>query len=1316
MAESEAVLLDVLGSYVPAFIKRHILTDPKPLTDPRIEHFQGAVLFVDIKGFTDLAEALAKQSIAGAEELSYLLNVYIEELVDLITLHGGDIVKFAGDALVGLWVSGTTDDDLVTITHRAAQCGLLIQAMLHDQKPLEMIRLSLRVGIGAGEVTATHVGGDLGRWEVLIAGDPLVQMGKAEKAAQEGQVILSHTAWNLIQDHCKGTVLDDGHVLIEDVHAPLSHRLEPPLEMPKTTEDALRNYIPGAILSRLTAKQTDWLAELRRVTVLFVNLPDLDHTTPVDRVQQVMAMLQAAIYRYEGSINKLSADDKGASLLAALGLHPLSHEDDPRRGVQAALAIQGVLRDLGMQGSIGVTTGQTFCGVVGSQRRREYTLISDAVNLSSRLMQVGPDCVDAPIPILCDEETYRATARDIHFETLPAIPVKGKAGLIPVFRPLSQKQRHIYPQNRPANLPALVGRDHEYATLLAEMQSLHQGGAGGTIIIEGEVGIGKSRLLEEVFYTGQDMGLTCLVGASDTIEKSTPYFAWRSIIQQLLKLDRIPTTKQQQDHVLHLAEQYIPDHEQRYLPLLNDVIPLGFAENKTTQGLSNQNRANKIRTLLTQLIQQITLREIVPAKRSTQAGLNGISTQPPLLDSGPLIIILEDTQWLDSASWALTLAIGRQVDRLLLVLASRPIADPQPAEYNKLTNASETKYIRLDLLSTQHALQLVQQRLGVTSLPKAVSHLISHKAEGHPFFSEEFAYNLRDMGLLKIEGNHCWLTEKAENLDSLDFPHTIRGIITSRIDRLRPEQQFILKVASVIGRIFPFEILHDIYPVEQDRAYLADYIRVLEQLDITRLEREKPNLAYIFKHISIQEVAYDLMLFSQRRQLHQAVAEWYEQTYKKDPEPYITLLAHHWSQAVGENSGQTPLSLAKPNIIKNAITYNTQAGDQALRSHAHQEAIDFYKQALKFLAIFPETSEFIQQEINLLIKLGNPLIALKGFANEDVSDIYTRASALCQKLDDTEEFYFVLQGLIGLYFTKADLQTAQELAMHLLEWAQQKNDVLLQVKALADLGQILMMQGEFQQAQGHLDEAINRYSGRYHLLAQEYIYQGVDPGVDAYLYSALNRWFLGYSKRAEITLKEGIALAAQLTNRLNQTAAHGIAAMLYQLMQNKAAALDHTTKLLTLAQDHQFAFWAAWGKIIQAWALADFSKLEDQTESFTKRIHQLREGLYEHSATGAALYRSYFLTLLAEMIGQSGQIRTALHLLENLLAGAAEYDEQFYVAEVLRVKGILLAQHASAGEAEVYFQQAIHTAQNQSAKALEKRARESLQTLEKNLA
>jgi len=191
-----------LTSYVPDLIVRRLAANPTPPSAPLVERFPAAVLFADISGYTALAERLTRRGPAGIEELTHVLNDSLGQLIALITALGGDVVKFAGDALLALWPAG--DEDLASATHRAAQCALALQATLHDTHIVENVRISIRIGLSAGEVVATHIGGVYGRWEVLLAGEPLSQMSAAERWARPGEVVLAPEAWASIRDRCIG--------------------------------------------------------------------------------------------------------------------------------------------------------------------------------------------------------------------------------------------------------------------------------------------------------------------------------------------------------------------------------------------------------------------------------------------------------------------------------------------------------------------------------------------------------------------------------------------------------------------------------------------------------------------------------------------------------------------------------------------------------------------------------------------------------------------------------------------------------------------------------------------------------------------------------------------------------------------------------------------------------------------------------------------------------------------------------------------------------------------------------------------------------
>ena len=280
---------------------------------------------------------------------------------------------------------------------------------------------------------------------------------------------------------------------------------------------------------------------------------------------------------------------------------------------------------------------------------------------------------------------------------------------------------------------------------------------------------------------------------------------------------------------------------------------------------------------------------------------------------------------------------------MLLVVNTRPLSRPVPLQFKELAERSETQFVKLDMMSLLDVEQLVCQRLGVRLMPPEVGKLIRVKSEGHPFFAEELAYALRDLGVLLIEGSECRLAPGLEDLNSVSLPDNLEAAITSRIDGLNPSQQLTLKVASVIGRIFAFRVLHAIHPIETDKPSLNQYMETLTRLSLTLIESDAPDLAYLFKHAVTQEVAYNLMLYSQRRQLHQAVAEWIESSYEHEIASYYALLAYHWIQAADE-----PEPASREKVIHKAVDYLEKAGDQSLNNFANTEAVKFFSDLLRF--------------------------------------------------------------------------------------------------------------------------------------------------------------------------------------------------------------------------------------------------------------------------------------------------------------------------------------------------------------------------------
>lgn len=881
-----------LASYVPALVARRFADRLEPLVEPECERFPAAVLFADISGFTALTERLAGTGPNGVEELTELLNDCFGELVELVGTYGGEVVKFAGDALVAIWPA---DDDDSGVTAWAARCGLAMQQSLHGREFAAGAQLSVRIAVGSGQLSVAHLGGVRGRWELVVGGPAVVQACAAEQLARPGDVVFSPDAYDLVGAISTGEQvrLDAGGrpaLRLANIRPPTSAAPLVRTGIVEAAGPALRGYVPAAVTARLAAGQSAWVSELRSVSVLFLRLPGLDDISAdtLEQAQQLVSAVQEALYEYEGSVNKLGVDDKGAALVAAFGLPPVAHEDDPVRAVQAALEIQARLQWRGLRPALGLATGRAFCGSVGSSRRREYTIIGGAVNLAARLMQAADD------ELVCDAATRQATEAKLAFEALPPRRLKGWAQPVSVFRPRGQTL---------ATPPSgsLVGRAREQDLLTQRLVALQQA-RGGTMLVEGEAGIGKSRLVDGLVEQATGVPVRTLVGAADAVRSTTPYHAWRPVFESVFDLEEIAEPSERRTRVLERLRAR-PDLE-RLAPLLADVLPLDLPPDEVMGRLEGPVRADNLRRLLIGALRMVA-------------------------EEQPLLLVLEDAHWCDSASWALAWLVAQQIPSVLLVLALRPLADPVP-EYGRLRDAPGGQRLQLDPLPADDVAALAAQRLGVTSVPRLVAELIGEHAGGNPFFSEELASALRDTGAITVTDGICQIAPGAD-LRVLSLPNTVQGVVLTRIDRLAPSQQLTLKVASVIGRSFAHRLLANVHPITADRPTLPDQLDHLQRRNLVLLEAPEPELAWMFKHVITRDVAYELMLGAQRRALHRAIAEWYEQRHQAQLPRFYPLLAYHWTRS---------------GVTAKAIRYLSLAGEQALASAAYREAALFFADAL----------------------------------------------------------------------------------------------------------------------------------------------------------------------------------------------------------------------------------------------------------------------------------------------------------------------------------------------------------------------------------
>lgn len=873
----------MLTSFVPRRVIEHFAADPTRRPSPRRERYAAALLAADISGFTPIAERLTEIGPEGVERLSAMLNGYFGRVVDVIRRRGGDIVSFTGDGMLVQWPAEPAD--LAGATQIAVGCAAELASALGVHVTGDEATLTLRLAVGAGEIFAFHAGGIGDRWSFFLAGPALAQALGALEAARPGAPGASPEARALADAAGR---------------EPRRHASASPEPAPTPVDSALAGLLGGyaapVVRSRLAAGQQDWLADLRRVSILFVNVRDLDLAAgdAVPAVQEMVEAVQRALAELEGAFQQLVVDDKGTVVVAAFGLPPLSHEDDGARAALAALQIRDALAGLGLHFGIGLTRGRTLCGPVGNTERREYAMIGDAVNLCARLMAAA-----GPGEILCDRATVEAAGDAIAFEALEAMPVKGKRGVVDVYRPTARRTSAAGAAAR-GDTALLVGREAERLVLARRLDRLVTEQAGGSVAIEGEAGLGKSRLIDRFCDDARARDLRVLVAEADAVEQGTAYYAWRAVFATLLRddasADRARRRRAIQDQLADRPALH------RLAPLVNAVVPVDLPENAITAQMTGEVRADNTRELLLALLSDA-------------------------LDEGSAVVVVEDLHWLDSASAALLREMLQRLPSLLVVATTRPPSSVDPSGgLEGLLDDAGFERLPLRPLDLDETAELIRARLGIRELPRVIAERVHAKAGGNPFFSEELVLAMRDCGVVAVENGCAIWHERDDEL----LPDTLQGVVTSRIDRLEASEQLTMKVASVLGRIFGFGMLRDVHPLQLEERGLRRDLDTLERVDITRLLRPEPELEWIFKHVVTQEAAYALVPFGQRRALHHTVATWIETQRAEDLSPFVPLLAHHWLRA---------------EHYDRAVEYLERAGEEALRSGAYREAIRFLGQA-----------------------------------------------------------------------------------------------------------------------------------------------------------------------------------------------------------------------------------------------------------------------------------------------------------------------------------------------------------------------------------
>jgi class 3 adenylate cyclase/tetratricopeptide (TPR) repeat protein len=870
------------SSYVSSLLGERLATG-RPLTEAETFGTHAALMLTDIEGWTSRVEQLSGPD--GLDELGRALNRYFTHLAKIVYEHGGDVLGGTGDAFLCCWLAADAAG-LAQASARAARAAFAFQEAANQHVDPAGRRLRTRIGIAAGELHVAIAGGVNGRWELLPLGEPFAEVAAAERGAPPGGVAVARSAWGPLTGLAEGVELADAGLVALTAPPAQTERLVAPERELQIPPAMLTPFVPAPIRGWRAATAVEWLAELRRVTVVMVSLKDTGGgwAGQLERSRSAMRTFQKAIARFEGA-SKPGLDNKGLTLSGVFGLPPRAHADDPERALRVAVTLKQELDADGVQCSIGVAGGHVFCGLFGSDLRREYTLSGSVMNLAARLAHAGQD------EILCDEATAEGVSDRYHFDQLAPVALKGRAEPMPVRRLTG------IGAGAPRGPVRLLNRDAERELLEEHVRLLTERGASSAVVVEGEAGIGKSALAAEVARFAAGRGARVLVAAADAVERSTGYFAWRPVFADVLGLHGEKPGRECLDA---RVQELIGDAPEalRLLPLLSNVLPLKIPDSELTATMSGELRADSTTHLLALLLARVA-------------------------SSEPLLLLVEDAQWLDSNSWGLLREVVQDVPRVFTLVTTRAL-EARSEEYEALLELASREPLHLGSLSPFHTAELACHRLGVQELPPELTRFIDERVAGHPYFCEALVKTMQESGIVRVQHGRAVLGE----FESLDVPATVHGAVLSLVDRLSPREQLTLKVAAVVGRTFTVRAVTEAHPLSAERDSVPGDLQTLCALDLIEPESSEAEPAYSFRHDIARDVAYGLLTQSQRRPLHRAVAEFYERTHRAgELERHSALLAHHWRLA------EEP---------QRATPYLEQAAHLALRGGAFREAAQFY--------------------------------------------------------------------------------------------------------------------------------------------------------------------------------------------------------------------------------------------------------------------------------------------------------------------------------------------------------------------------------------
>ena len=995
-------------------------------------------------------------------------------------------------------------------------------------------------------------------------------------------------------------------------------------------------------------------AERRQLTVLFCDLVDstalASQLDPEDLRAVVRAYQDACakvIARYEGHI----AQYLGDGLLVYFG-YPLAHEDDAQRAVRAGLGMVEAMGQLNtrleqqpgvrLAVRLGIHTGLVVVGDVGGGGRQEQLALGETPNLAARLQGIA-----APNTLVISAATFQLLGGFFACQPLGTPPLKGLAQPLAVYQVLHESMaRSRLEAVGSTGWTPLVGREQEVGLLLERWAQVKEG-VGQVVLLSGEAGIGKSRLVQvlqaQVAAEPQAWLTPC---QCSPYHQNTALYPMIDLLERVtLRFEREESSPQKFSKLEGFLVQYgLPLAEA--VPLLAALLSLPLTADYAPLTVSpEQQKQQTMHALLTILLR--------------------IAAQQPVL------FVMEDLHWVDPSTLEfLSLLVDQgPTARILALFTCRPDFSPP------WTGRSHLTQMTLHRLPRRQAAELTGRVAHGKALPAEIVEQVVAKTDGVPLFVEELTKMVLESGLLR-ERADCY--ELTGPLPPLAIPATLHDSLMARLDRLVTVKG-LAQLGATLGREFAYALLQAVAP--WDEATVRRGLQQLVEAEFLYQQGLPPQATYRFKHALIQDAAYQSLLRSTRQQYHQRLAQVLVVQFPDVCETQPELVAHHYTEA---------------GLSMQAVDYWQQAGQHAIERSAHREAINHLTKGLEALQTVPETPERLQQELTLHIALGVPLIATKGMGAPDVEHVYQRALDLCQQVGDTPQLFPALWGLWLFYGSRGPAQTAQELAARLLRLAQIVHDPALLLEAYHALWATAFNQGEVAAARAYVGQGVTFYERRQHH-ALAFRYGGHDPGVCCRDFGALALWMLGYPAQAAQWSQDALTLAHTLAHPFSLAEALGYATWLAEFRCEARLVHAQAEALMALAQEHGFAYWLVQGRMLWGWALVMQGHGEEG-------LAHLRQGLEAYRAT-AALAQPYYLALLAEAYGHLGESAMGLGVLAEALTAVQTTEACVWEAKLYGLKGALLQQATgSSEEAANCFRQALTIARRQQAKSWELRA------------